>query len=258
LNIKSYYDKLDKMPEQELYRKFAHYYDLIYQWMDYKGESKFIKKVVEEYKTSEGTDLLDVACGTGGHAQYLQNSFNIVGLDINPEMLEIARKKLPEIEFVEGDMKKMDLQQKFDTIICLFSAINYHTTLDELEGTFKRFYNHLKSGGVLLFDLGFCTENWEEGRMLVDAVVKGDLQLARISQSRLYNGVFNANFVFLVKEDGKMDFEIDQHQIGVFPTPEVAKILEKIGFKTHIYGGYNDLPWDEESDERPVFVCVKK
>ncbi|BDZ70667.1 class I SAM-dependent DNA methyltransferase [Methanobacterium petrolearium] len=246
------------MPEQELYRKFANYYDLIYQWMDYEGESEFIKMVVEDYKTSEGMDLLDVACGTGGHAQYLQDSFNIVGLDINHEMLEIAQEKLPGIEFVEGDMKKMDLPHKFDSILCLFSAINYHTTMDELEGTFKRFYEHLKSGGVLIFDLGFCTENWEEGRMLVDAVVQGDLQLARISQSRLYHGVFNANFVFLVKEDGKMDFEIDQHQIGVFPTSEVAKILEKTGFENHIYNGYNDLPWDKKSDERPVFVSIKK
>jgi len=245
------------MPEQELYRKFARYYDLIYQWMDYEGESEFIKKVVEQCKTSEGMDLLDVACGTGGHIFYLQNSFNILGLDINPEMLEIAREKLPGIELVEGDMKKMDLPQEFDTILCLFSAINYHTNLDELEETFKRFYNHLKPGGVLIFDLGFCTENWDEGRMLVDAVVEGDLQLARISQSRLYDGVFNANFVFLVKEDGKMDFEIDQHQMGVFSTPEVANVLEKIGFLTSIYNDYNDLPWDEKSDERPVFVCVK-
>lgn len=81
------------MAEQALYRKYALYYDLIYQWMDYPGESEFILMVVKRYKKSEGMDLLDVACGTGGHTQYLQNYFNILGLDINPEMLEIARKK---------------------------------------------------------------------------------------------------------------------------------------------------------------------
>ena len=84
-------------------------------------------------------------------------------------------------------MKEMNLNRNFDTIICLFSSMNYHTNLLELEETLKRFYNHLTPGGLLIFDLGFCTENWEEGRMFVDAVVEGDLQLARISQSRLYN-----------------------------------------------------------------------
>lgn len=245
------------MPEQELYRKFAGYYDLIYKWMDYLGEAKFVKKIVAEFKKSDGNNLLDVACGTGNHAQYLQDSFQIVGLDINEDMMDIARKKVPNMELIQGDMKKLNLEREFDVILCLFSSINYHTSLTELEKTLKLFYNHLKAGGVLIFDLGFCTENWDEGRMLVDAVVEGDLQLARISQSRLHNGVFNANFVFLIKENGKMDFEIDQHQIGVFPTKDVKMILEKTGFKYHIYSDYNDLPWDEESNERPVFVCTK-
>ncbi|MDD3753271.1 MAG: class I SAM-dependent methyltransferase [Methanobacterium sp.] len=245
------------MTEQALYRKYAHYYDLIYQWMDYPGESEFIFRVVKRYKKSEGMNLLDVACGTGGHAEYLQNYFNILGLDINPEMLEIARKKVPKMEFIQGDMKKIDLQQRFDTIICLFSAINYHNTLKSLKKTFKRFYDHLKQGGVLIFDLGFCTENWEEGRVFVDAVVEGDLQLARISQSRLYNGVFDANFLFLIKEDDKIDFEIDKHQIGVFSTHDVQKTLENLGFKCLVYGGYQEQSWDEYANERPVFVCFK-
>jgi len=245
------------MPEQELYRKFARYYDLIYQWMDYPGEAEFIKQMVELNQQSPGNNLLDVACGTGNHAQYLTDSFNVVGLDINPEMMNIAREKVPEMELIQGNMKEMDLDRDFDTIICLFSSINYHTNLLELEETFKRFYHHLKPGGVLIFDLGFCTENWEEGRMLVDAAVEGDLQLARISQSRLYDGVFDANFVFLINEDGIMDFEVDQHRIGVFSTPEVNRIAEGVGFKTNIYGDYSEIPWNEEKDERPVFVCKK-
>ncbi|NYB51266.1 MAG: methyltransferase domain-containing protein [Methanobacteriaceae archaeon] len=245
------------MPEQQLYRKFAPYYDLIYQWMDYSGEAEFVKMVVDQFKTSDGNHLLDVACGTGNHAQYLQDSFQIVGLDLNEDMLHIAHEKVPEMELIQGDMRELDLQHEFDVIICLFSSINYHTNLIDLEKTFKNFYSHLKVGGVLIFDLGFCTENWEEGRMLVDAVVEGDLQLARISQSRLYDGVFNANFVFLIKEDGVMDFEIDQHQIGVFSTRDVMRILEETGFQCHIYSNYEDLAWDDKSGERPVFVCIK-
>lgn len=245
------------MAEQELYRKFAHYYDLIYQWMDYEGEAEFVEKMVELHQKSPGNDLLDVACGTGNHSKYLTNSFQVVGLDINPEMMEIAQEKVPEMELIHGNMREMNLEMSFDVIICLFSAINYNTSLNDLSKTLKRFYNHLKDGGVLIFDLGFCTENWDEGRVFVDAVAEGDLQLARISQSRLRDGVFNANFVFLVKEDGVMDFEVDQHDIGVFPTKDVGNILDSLGFKFNIYGDYEDISWDEKSGKRPVFVCVK-
>jgi len=172
-------------------------------------------------------------------------------------MMDIAREKIPEMEFITGDMKKLDLKHEFDVITCLFSAINYHTSLEELENTLKLFYDHLKDGGILIFDLGFCTENWEEGRMFVDAAVEGNLQLARISQSRLKDGVFNANFVFLVKENGIMDFEIDQHKLGVFPTMEVKKIVTKTGFENYIFSDYKDAPWMDDSGDRPVFVCLK-
>ncbi|HMK54185.1 MAG TPA: class I SAM-dependent methyltransferase [Methanobacteriaceae archaeon] len=245
------------MGEQELYRKFAGYYDIIYDWMDYSGESEFIKEIVPQHKLSEGIDLLDVACGTGGHIQYLKDSFQVVGVDINSEMLEIARKKVPDVEFIQGDMRTLDFEEEFDVVVCLFSAINYNITLSELKKTFESFRKVLKPGGVLFFDLGFCLENWDEGRMLVDAAVEGDLQLARISQSRLQNGIFNANFVFLIKKDGIMDFEVDQHRIGVFHTKKVINILEKLEMECYIYQGYQDQPWDPEQDERPVFVCVK-
>jgi len=88
-----------------LYRKFARYYDRIYEKIDLRLEVDFIKWAAEQHKTSGGNKLLDIACGTGRHAQLLKDDFDVLGVDINPEMLEIARGKLPDINFIEGDMK---------------------------------------------------------------------------------------------------------------------------------------------------------
>ena len=52
------------MGEQELYRKYAGYYDLIYNWMDYPGEADFIKKAVSHHKTSGGNELFDGVIST--------------------------------------------------------------------------------------------------------------------------------------------------------------------------------------------------
>ena len=56
------------MSNGQLYEKYAAYYDKIYSYVDYEGESKFINWAVNEHKTSSGVELLDVACGTGSHA----------------------------------------------------------------------------------------------------------------------------------------------------------------------------------------------
>lgn len=246
------------MARELLYKNYAKYYDKIYEKFDQEEESEFIRWAVDRHKTSEGKKLLDVACGTGRHAYYLKNHYEIVGVDINPEMLEIAREKVPEADFIAGDMKNLDLKQKFDIIICMFSAMNYNTTLEELNVAFKNFYDHLNSGGVLIFDFGINQENWIEGLVSVDTVVDKGLKLARICQSHLDDGIFNADFVFLIKEDGKLDFEIDQHKLGVFHIEDVFRLMQNTGFKNFIYADFTHDEWDITSGDRPVFVGVKK
>lgn len=245
------------MTEEQLYRKFAKYYDLIYEKIDPQKESEFIKWAVNEYKTCEGYKLLDMACGTGRHAETLKDRFEIMGADINQEMLKIAREKLPDVQFTDANMKNLNLNQHFDVIICMFSAMNYNTTHEEFNNTLKNFYNHLNDGGVLIFDYGINKENWIEGLVSVDTVVKDDLKLARICQSHIEDEIFKANFVFLIKENGKLDFEIDEHELGVFGIEEVIDALAKAGFETFIHSDFTESKWDIISGERPIFVGVK-
>ncbi len=245
------------MSKNQLYEKYATYYDKIYSHVDYKGESEFINWAVNEHKTSPGVELLDVACGTGSHALILKNNFNITGVDINENMLKIAREKVSDANFIHGDMKKLEIISKFDVIICIFSAIHYNTDYKELECTLTNFYNHMEDGGILIFDLSFNTDNWIEGIVSVDTVVEEELKIARICQSRLEKGIFNANFVFLVKDNGVFDFDIDEHKLGVFEIDKVNKIMEKVGFKTYIYGDFTFETWQIGECQRPVYVGIK-
>ncbi|TSA50235.1 class I SAM-dependent methyltransferase, partial [archaeon] len=64
-----------------------------------------------------------MACGTGKHIEYLKDQFEIEGLDISREMLEIAHVRNPNVTFHQADMTDFDLGKKFDVITCLFSAI---------------------------------------------------------------------------------------------------------------------------------------
>lgn len=245
------------MTRKGLYNKFAVYYDKIYEKLDHKKEAQFIKWVALTHKASPGIELLDVACGTGRHADLLKDDFKILGVDISKDMLLIAREKVPDVEFISGDMKKLDLGRKFDVLTCMFSAMNYNTTLEEFEVTLNNFYNHLNPGGVIIFDFGLNKENWIEGLVSVDTVVDENFKLARICQSHLENGIFNSNFIFLVKENGKFDFDIDEHTLGVFGLEDIIDLMEKTGFKTFIYDNFNDEVYQIGTGERPVFVGVK-
>ena len=245
------------MGDEKLYNRFAAYYDKIYRNVDYTGESEFIRFAAKKHKSSPGIELLDMACGTGSHAEMLINYFNVTGMDLNEDMLELARQKVPKVNFILGDMKDLKLEADFDVITCIFSAIHYNKNYCELEKTLRNFYTHLKDGGILIYDLSLNTSNWIEGLVSVDTVVEDRLKLARICQSKLENGIFNADFVFLIKANGKFDFDIDSHELGVFNIKEVQRIMKKVGFDTFVYADFTREIWEDGEAKRPVFVGVK-
>ena len=83
--------------------------------------------------------MLDVACGTGNHTQYLKKSYNITGIDIDSDMLKIARKKFKDITFICDDMRTFRMNKQFDVIVCLFGAIAHLKTYGNLEKTINNF-----------------------------------------------------------------------------------------------------------------------
>ena len=86
-----------------MFTKSAQYYDALYHFKDYNAASKQLHALIQRHNPKAKT-LLDVACGTGKHLDLLQQFYQVAGLDINPELLQIARQRCPESPFHEDDM----------------------------------------------------------------------------------------------------------------------------------------------------------
>ena len=92
---------------KSVYKQFAKYYDSMYSWKDYKAESERIRALIKMYKTSRGREILDAACGTGNHIQYLKKYFNITGLDMDLDMLlsEYVERGIRDFRLDDLDIK---------------------------------------------------------------------------------------------------------------------------------------------------------
>src|SRR5437762_12901640 len=74
------------------------------------GEGDF----VERFKPAS---VLDAGCGTGRVGRELAlRGFDVVGLDIDPEMLATARAKAPDVRWELGDLASIDLGRTFDLV----------------------------------------------------------------------------------------------------------------------------------------------
>jgi len=98
--------------------------------------------------------ILDVACGLGGTAKYVQNQHwgKVTGIDIEAETIEYAKKTYPEIDFYVADVINADkiLQQKFDLIYICGSFLCFADQQDALKSLRKVAKDNTK---LFLFDL---------------------------------------------------------------------------------------------------------
>ena len=99
--------------------------------------------------------ILDVGCGGGIPAtKYLVDSgFDVVGIDFSDNMLNLARKNVPNATFWKKDMTKLDFKDNsFDGIVAFYSII--HVPKELHSSLFRSFQGILKNGGVMLISMG--------------------------------------------------------------------------------------------------------
>jgi SAM-dependent methyltransferase len=98
--------------------------------------------------------ILDLGCGMGEPiARWLiEQGHSVTGIDAAPAMLAIARDRFPDAEWIEGDMRDLDLGRRFDAIIAWDSF--FHLSPDDQREMFGVFGRHIRPRGVLLFTTG--------------------------------------------------------------------------------------------------------
>jgi len=98
--------------------------------------------------------LLDIGCGTGIPLtkQLVKSGFQVIGVDISTEMIEKARRNVPEATFITGDIVSLVINRKFDGVLAWDSL--FHLPLENQEKTIRKIIKMLNNDGILMFTTG--------------------------------------------------------------------------------------------------------
>ncbi len=101
-----------------------------------------------------GAPVLDLGCGTGEPiARHLIAAGHpLTGVDAAEPMLAIARARFPDAQWLQADMRGLDLGRRFGGIVAWDSF--FHLDRDDQRAMFQVFARHLALGGALLFTTG--------------------------------------------------------------------------------------------------------
>lgn len=112
----------------------------------------YVDQVLENL--ASGAKVLDLGCGTGEPvARYIiEKGFRVVGVDESKKMLEIARRVVPEAEFIQSDMVEVQLTDKFAAAVAWDSI--FHVERQHHPAVYRKLADALESGGRLLLSTG--------------------------------------------------------------------------------------------------------
>jgi SAM-dependent methyltransferase len=215
-----------------MYSRSAAVYDAIYSFKDYRAEAETLERVIRE-RVPHARTLLDVACGTGKHLAELRRSFDVVGLDVEPEFVRIARERLPGVDVHEGDMTSFDLGRRFDAVTCLFSAIGYVRTLDRLAAAVASMARHLEPGGLLVVEPWIEPENWMPGGVYSTFVDEPELKVARVNTSPPPGpeGTVVLEMHHVIGTPDGVESFVETHEFGMFSREQYLEALRAAGLQ---------------------------
>lgn len=242
--------------QHALYSRLAEYYDDIYWWKDYGREVNFLVEVFEKYGVRVKR-ILDVACGTGNHAKLLtMRGYQVTGIDISEDVLKVAKKKVgSSATLIKGDMRNLNavVDGVFDAVICLFSAISYNVTISDLQKTMRGFYDHVREGGVVVFDTHFTKKSFMDGYRDESVFDNGRVIGARISTSKRKGNTGHVSFTYLIKDGHRVIvLRNDTHHLGLFDPEDILRIMWETGFKKT--KRYTDWSFEKSKAGRTEFA----
>ncbi len=214
-----------------MYRQLANYYDEIYHFKNYEKEAEKIDTLIRQHKKSPGNHLLDVACGTGNHIAYLKQHYSVEGLDFSADMLRIARKKHPDVVFHLSEMTSFRLQNRFDIVTCLFSAIGHVKTKARMRWAVRNMARHLQSGGLMILEPWITPANFRRGLIGFTFVDKPNLKIARININKVRGPVSTLEFHFLIGTPNRVQHIVDRESMGLWTHEEYSDALSAAGLE---------------------------
>jgi SAM-dependent methyltransferase len=233
-----------------VFDRYGRYYDLLYLDKPYEAECDAIEAAFCRDGGGAVRSVLDVGCGTGGHAIPLAcRGYEVDGLDRSAVMLSEAAAKAEraraQVRWHAADMRAFQLQRQFDAVLCLFAALGYLSETRDILAALATFRAHLRAGGVLILDVwnGLAVakegpsvriKRVSDGKVRVIRSVRAEVDFARQVCRNFYH--------LLVIEGGVVLDEVEEvHDMRFFFPKELAHYLDASGFDVVRVGGFPGL-----------------
>ncbi len=240
---------------------YASSYDELYREKDYRLECDVVTEAFGRYGAGAVDSILDLGCGTGGHAiELARRGHSVTGVDLSADMLSRAEVKAAaagvSVEWSCADVRDFQLHKVFDAVISMFSVFGYLTANADLLQCFRRVRSHLRAGAPFVFEVWFGPavlavrpETHRRREVSIDGVI-----YERESRAAVDIVAQCCHLEYSLKRLGEKAGVEEHHDVRFFFPQEIALLLETTGFTRRLISRFPSL--DEPADETSWNVLV--
>jgi len=217
-------------PAPSQFRELAQYYDVLNAGKDYRGESARVESIARRFVGPGRKTWLDVGCGTGRHLEWLKRHHSTMGVDASPQMLRIARRRLPDVPLIAGDMRSFRLDRRFDVISCLYSAIGHLQTKADVRRALSTFEQHLRPGGLAIVEPWIERSEFHPGFLHLSTHRDLAITAVRVAYSRVRRNHSIVEYHYLIGHPGRGVRYLKVSDVGLLLAQrELTQLMREAG-----------------------------
>ena len=229
------------------------YYHILYSNRNYAEAEQFLNNLLKHLHPKPDAKILDLACGKGRHAIYLnQQGFNVTGVDLSPQSIAFAKQfENEKLHFEVQDMREVYKPDHFDFVLNLFTSFGYFASETENVVALKAIAESVKPGGKLVID-------FLNAEKVVANLVPEETKILEgvtFHITRHMEGKRIVKTIAFETEEKRYQF---QEKVWALTAEDFKEYFRMTDLRLHeCFGSYKLEPYNAQTSDRLIFILKK-
>ena len=188
--------------------------------------------------------VVDLGCGSGVWARQLGFAgYDVLGVDVSPDMIRLARRKAPKATFAEASLADFQLP-RCAAVTSIGECISYAFADDHANRGLLRFFRRvrraLEPGGVFILD--FARAGREPGGMPKKSYWTSDDWAVLVEKTAdAESGVLTRRLITFRRAGRSWRRREETHRVRLYGVDEITNLLTRAGFEVRVLRGYGNV-----------------